>query len=441
MSALRLILLMTLATSASGAALRVVDHLVDAAHPTRVRAERDGVAVWAGGATFRVVGGRVHRSDAAWPDRDAERGARGQALQARSARRDRLMHSAGLRGPVRGACAAGDGELCWYGDAASGLTRVSGGTYRDLAAGEVVHDADCAGGQIWAIGPAGVFGLSLDGERAPERVILPAWAPGNALDGVFTHDGRLHVHGPRGLFAATRGPTPTFEALLGAPVAAAAAIPGGVAAVTGSELRFLPGSSAYPVAFPGTWAVAGTRDRRVYVASATAVSSIGPGRPTPVQDFPLPAPPRALFATDDALAVALSGAGGVLVARTRMQGGSSSLELARVELTALCFAAGPAGVYAGTPDGLASIEGDRVHWYLHEPGLAVTAVARAGDRLVLATPAGLALLDGPVVIARLSLGNGPSARVTGLVPHDGDLWATTAGQGLYRVRVTPEVRP
>lgn len=433
---------MTLAASAVAQPLSVVEHLVDGAQPAAVRCEGGAALARAGGAVFRVADGRVERlENAPWPDQDAERGARAAALAARAPRRDRLLHSGGLRAAPRGAAAAGDGEICWYGDAAPGLTLHAGGAWRDLVPGETVYDAAVDGDRVWAVGPTGLFHVPLAGGAA-QPVALPAWAPGNALDGAFRHDGQLHVFGPRGLFALTRSPTATFAPLLSTPVISAAVVPGGIAAITGSELRFLPGSTAYPVAVGGTWAVAGTRDRRVYLASAHAVASIGPGRPAPVEDVPLPAPPRALFGTGDTLAVALAGsAGGVLVARTRIQGGSSAQELARLELTALCFAEGPAGLYVGTPDGLASIEGDRVHWYLQEPGLAVTAVARAGDRLVLAVPGGLALLDGPVVTARLPLGDRPEARVTALVSHDGDLWAATAGQGLYRIRVAPEAKP
>lgn len=450
-SVLPLVLAIALAgASAAGAGIEIamVEHLVDRGDPSHVRCGADS-SVWvrAGGEVLRRRPGATvfePASQAEWPgDRQAEREALVRAIVADSPVRDRNVFSSGLRSRhVHGACRTGDAEICWYGLASTGVSVHDKDGWHDIATRHRVRDLDVdPGRQYWAVTDQGLVTGPLTGDTDPVVVELPRFVPGNALDGVFTYEGRLHAYGTRGMhrLETATGPSAnvTWTTVISQPVRDAKPSFRGMVALSGAQLYMFPGPLRYPAPLPGRWFIAGSEDKRVYLASATEVSSIGPGRPVPVMDVLLPSPPQGMFTAGTTLVISLAGpGGGLLLGRLSVPGAAGSLVTRRLELTARCVLAEATRLLVGTDDGLASVEDDRVHWYFPRPDLAVTAIASVRGLVVLATDQGLMVLDGPAVAASHPLGaGGGEARVSGLAVVGDDVWACTQGQGLYRLRI------
>ena len=396
-----------------------VAHRVNAAEALRVRCASDG-AVWleAGGRALRRAPGGTRFE----PARRAAFPASADAEPATTAPvRDRLMWTEGLRSRhVYGA----RGALAWYGRAATGVSVPDGQRWRDLLTDRYVRDADVdRAGAFWALTDAGLFSGPLGGGEPARAVEVPREVPGNALDGAFLKDGALHVFGPAGLH---RLDGEAWTALIEGPVLDARLTPrGDLAALTATELWSWPGPRREPLAVPYARAFALDAAERLHIAAATELRTVE-RHATAVSSVRLSAAPLALTVAPGALALALTGPeGGLLVLHDAVA------EPQRIEVSARCFHAEPGRLLIGTDEGLASLEGDRLHWYFHRPGLSVTAVTAVGPLHVLATSAGVLALDGPAVAARLPL----EAHVTALVPEGDGIWAATADQGLYRLRL------
>ncbi|MBI4858899.1 MAG: hypothetical protein HY815_01290 [Candidatus Riflebacteria bacterium] len=348
--------------------------------------------------------------------------------------RDRLAFGPGLRsGQVAGLRRLGNDVVIWYGTAATGLTLWGSGSFRDLLTSHHVHDVhQGVDRSVWAATDHGIVAIEPSEPRSFRRLELPEFAPGNALDGVFVHQGSVHVYGPRGLFRlelpepATRsspegeaagglgggmsgakgppsGTIPSgsaaepatrssagirFSPLALTAVRQALPTPRGLAMLSGATVHTLPTGTAAAGFVPAAiHRFAATDDGRLYLATPGALYSAAPGRPNVAFELLLPAAPVAFVRAPGALLMGFSGRPGALwVART----GSATapgLTVERLPVGARSFLVDGSRILVGTDDGLANLEEGGARWFYHRPGLTVTALARIGPWYFLATDA------------------------------------------------------
>lgn len=424
--------------------LKVVERGADLSRPSRVSCTADG-AVWvraAGQVLCKVPGGAGFEPTAErFPGEDAAaRRAAAQRAQAIPVR-DRLVFGAGLRAAAFGARAWKDSTLCWYGRAATGFTRVTGDRYQDRAIDHLIHDLDVdRDGAFWAATDLGLVTGVVEGDGPVTAVLLPRFAPGNALDGVLVHEGAVHVFGLAGLLRREAVPgtsATTWVPLIAAPVRDARPVPGGLGVLTREKLLMFPGPNVVNNLPPGvTWYFAWPRPERLYVVSPSGLYSGQPGPRAAGLEVILESPPQAFACGAGVLAIALAGMpGGLWIAHESGTGAEVKLIGEWTKLPARSFLIEPGRLLVGTDNGLAAIQNERLSWVLRQRGLAVLAIAELSTRLVLATADGLLVLESGRLVQRVPLGDGsPGARITALAASGGDLWVTTAGQGLYRLR-------
>lgn len=431
---LPLALVALLAAPSDARELAIGEHLVDAAHPDRVACTPDG-AVWlsAGGRTL------CRRSGAASFDfvTGAFPASPRPTAAVEAPVRDRLIFSEGLRSPhIHGARTWNGGELVWYGRAATGITRVQGRALTHRALDQLVTDLDVdPAGALWAVGARGLMTGPAAGDAPLAPVPLPAFAPGNALDGALIHEDKLHVYGPAGLYRRdpvdTTGAT-TWTALTPRPVRDARAVPGGLGALTREHLLMFPGPNAV-TGLPdgGAWRFAWQPAHCVFMATPGALHAAGVGvaRPDPV--VMVPGAPQVLAAAGSELALGLAGSpGGLWVGTDAGNATAPRLTGTWLPVSARALVRDGARWLAGTDEGLAAVENARVTWLWRRPGVTVDAIATLGTAHLVATSAGLYLLEGSRELAHLSL---DGARATGLAVQGVDVWIATAAHGLMRV--------
>lgn len=398
--------------------------------------------------------------------------------------RDRSMHSQGLRSRhVAGLRTFDKSTVYWYGAAMTGATIRSEdrGEWKDILTTFYVHDLDRdTDGSLWAATDQGLVRVPETETQSVTVVAVPHFAPGNALDGIFDHRGLVHVFGPAGLFRfdptpsvskAAVGPGPKgqttgqiagqaagqtagqtmgqtvgrlsteggeWTSIVSGPVLEARSTTNGITVLTDQGLRILPERRAVGRTLPAAIThFAYSSPTRLVLSTPMGLYSFADGQRVPMLETILPVPPAHLTAERGRLFFAGSGTpGGLWTAWENGQRLGPALSMDRFECSARCVLVEDRRVLIGTADGLASLEGGRIHWYYHRSGLEVTALDRVDRLYVLATSEGLLVLDGPVVVARHGLGSGGGpGRVTALLVDGSRVWATATGLGLWRFAI------